>query len=154
MKNQKGFTLIELMIVVAIIAILAAIAISQYQDYVIRSQVSEGSSLADGTKTAVAEFYNNTGRFPASNESAGLAAETEIQGNYVSQLTVFGTGAEPGVIAATFSSSGNQKANEAIDTAILEFSPITHGGSIQWTCGDGGGGKLIEPKWLPSVCRD
>ena len=74
MKNQKGFTLIELMIVVAIIAILAAIAISQYQDYVIRSQVSEGSSLADGMKTAVAEFYNNTGRFPVDNASAGLAS--------------------------------------------------------------------------------
>src|SRR3569833_2347449 len=70
-KLQKGFTLIELMIVVAIIAILAAIAISQYQDYVIRSQVSEGSSLADGTKTAVAEFVNNYGRFAADNASYG-----------------------------------------------------------------------------------
>ena len=153
MKNQKGFTLIELMIVVAIIAILAAIAISQYQDYVIRSQVSEGSSLADGTKTAVAEFYNNTGRFPSTNESAGLAVSTEIQGNYVSELNVFGGGADPGQIEATFSSSSPQKANESIDTAILEFSPITHGGSISWNCGDGGGGKTIEDKWLPSVCR-
>ena len=148
MKNQKGFTLIELMIVVAIIAILAAIAISQYQDYVIRSQVSEGSSLADGTKTAVAEFYNNTGRFPSTNQSAGLAANTEIQGNYVSQLDVSG-----GPILATFSSSAPQKANAAIDTAILEFSPITHGGSIAWACGDGGGGKTIEDKWLPAICR-
>jgi type IV pilus assembly protein PilA len=153
MKNQKGFTLIELMIVVAIIAILAAIAISQYQDYVIRSQVSEGSSLADGTKTAVAEFYNNTGRFPESNESAGLSASTEIQGNYVSQLNVFGGGSTPGLIQAQFSSGGNQKANDKIYGSILQFSPITHGGSIQWSCGDGGATPTIEPKWLPSVCR-
>ena len=149
MKNQKGFTLIELMIVVAIIAILAAIAISQYQDYVIRSQVSEGSSLADGTKTAVAEFYNNTGRFPDSNTSAGLADPLEIVGNYVNDLNV---GSHQ--ILVTFSSASPQKANTAIDGAILRFSPVSHGGSISWVCGDGGGAKTIEDKWLPSVCRN
>jgi type IV pilus assembly protein PilA len=148
MKNQKGFTLIELMIVVAIIAILAAIAISQYQDYVIRSQVSEGSSLADGTKTALAEFYNNTGRFPTDNLSAGLAAPTEIVGNYVNDLNV-----ATGKILVTFSATSPQKANAAIDGSILQFSPITHGGSISWTCGDGGGTPTIDAKWLPSVCR-
>ena len=77
-KIQKGFTLIELMIVVAIIAILAAIAIPAYQDYVIRSQVSEGMSLLDGSKTAVAEFYSNRGHFPTNNESAGLAPKASI----------------------------------------------------------------------------
>src|SRR6478736_4415486 len=102
MKNQKGFTLIELMIVVAIIAILAAIAISQYQDYVIRSQVSEGSSLADGVKTAIGEFYNNYGRFPnvatAANQSLGLAAPASIIGSYVGSV-----GITSGVIQAHYS---------------------------------------------------
>ncbi|MEO7200362.1 MAG: prepilin-type N-terminal cleavage/methylation domain-containing protein, partial [Dokdonella sp.] len=70
-KMQKGFTLIELMIVVAIIAILAAIAIPAYQDYLVRSQVSEGATLSDGAKTAVAEYYANHGKFPPSNISAG-----------------------------------------------------------------------------------
>src|SRR5487761_2054557 len=92
MNMQKGFTLIELMIVVAIIAILAAIAIPAYQDYVIRSQVTEGLSLADGAKTAVAEFYSNTGRMPTNNASAGLATDTSISGSYVSKLDVGLTG--------------------------------------------------------------
>jgi type IV pilus assembly protein PilA len=144
MKNQKGFTLIELMIVVAIIAILAAIAISQYQDYVIRSQVSEGSSLADGMKTAVAEFYNNTGRFPLANESAGLAVPSEIVGNYVNEVNAGG-----GKIRATFSSATPQKANSAINGMVLEFSPVTSGGSIAWECNR----NTLAEKWVPQICR-
>jgi type IV pilus assembly protein PilA len=145
MKNmQKGFTLIELMIVVAIIAILAAIAIPAYQDYIIRSQVSEGSTLADGAKTAVAEFYSNTGRMPSTNESAGLAAATSITGTYVSQVAVDG-----GVITATFESSAPQKANSAIDGSTLVLSPVTSAGSTSWTC-DGG---TVGRKYLPSSCR-
>jgi len=144
MKNQKGFTLIELMIVVAIIAILAAIAISQYQDYVIRSQVSEGSSLADGMKTAVAEFYNNTGRFPVDNASAGLAPPEEIVGNYVNQVN-----AANGIIRAMFASAAPQKANAAINGMVLSFSPITSGGSISWDCNR----NALEEKWVPQICR-
>jgi type IV pilus assembly protein PilA len=145
MKVQKGFTLIELMIVVAIIAILAAIAISQYQDYVIRSQVSEGSSLADGMKTAVAEFYNNTGRFPGSNASAGLSVSTSIVGNYVSQVDAAG-----GAIVATYSSTAPRKSNTAINGQTLTFSPVTSAGSITWECNKSAG---MQDKWVPQICR-
>ena len=148
MKKQQGFTLIELMIVVAIIAILAAIAISQYQDYVIRSQVSEGSSLADGTKTAVAEFVNNYGRFAGDNASYGLSQNTSIVGKYVTQVDVAGTSGD-GRIEVTF---GNA-AHTAIATGLLVFSPITHAGSIEWTC-DSGAGTDIDNKYRPTPCRD
>jgi type IV pilus assembly protein PilA len=141
MKNQKGFTLIELMIVVAIIAILAAIAISQYQDYVIRSQVSEGSSLADGIKTAVGEFVNNRGRFPMSNNSAGLASSASISGEYVGAVSVAN-----GLISASYS---GKKANKAIAAPLhLQFSPITHAGSIEWHCIS----DELKQKWCPSSC--
>ena len=158
MKNQKGFTLIELMIVVAIIAILAAIAISQYQDYVIRSQASEGSSLADGMKTAVAEFNNNYGRFSTSgNLSYGLSLPSSIFGSYVVSVGVTsGTGAGGGRILAHFASAANatpRNANSALDTKILGFSPITHAGSIEWNCKSTAGTTVLN-KHRPTVCRD
>ena len=148
---QKGFTLIELMIVVAIIAILAAIAISQYQDYVIRSQVSEGSALADGVKTAVAEFYQNKGYFPSNNQSAGLASSASIKGQYVGHVTVF---ASSGVISAYFDAVAGSKANTKLVTAAstaangLQFSAITNAGSIEWHCKSG----AILQKWCSSSC--
>ncbi len=152
MKMQKGFTLIELMIVVAIIAILAAIAISQYQDYVIRSQVSEGSSLADGVKTAVGEFYNNYGRFPnasaAQNFSLGLALPDSIVGSYVGSV-----GISAGVINAHYSNGTGFKANDKINNATLLFSPITKSGSMVWTCKKSPTGTSLENKWLPASCR-
>jgi len=145
MKSHKGFTLIELMIVVAIIAILAAIAMSQYQDYVIRAQLSEGMSLADAVKTTIGDFYQNRGRFPANNFSAGLTGPTTIQGNYVSQVSTSG-----GVITSTY---GN-RVNAAAFGATLEFSPTTHGGSIDWHCKKGSGSPILEDRWLPKNCRN
>lgn len=143
MKKTLGFTLIELMIVVAIIAILAAIALPAYQDYTIRSQVSEGSVLADGSKTALAEFRSDTGRWPPSHVSAGLAATTDIKGKYVASLDAE---TAPGTIIATY---GNQ-AHKNIATKTLIFSGISNIGSVDWNCKGKG---TVDAKYLPNVCR-
>ena len=140
---QKGFTLIELMIVVAIIGILAAIAIPAYQDYTARSQVSEALSLASGAKTAVTEYYSSEGTFPADNAAAGIA--TSINGNYVQSVVV-----SNGVITATMNSSG---VSAGISGAQLVLSPRDAGGSVTWTCKAGTGSSAIDPKYLPSSCR-
>ena len=147
MKNvQKGFTLIELMIVVAIIAILAAIAIPAYQNYLIRSQVSEGAVLTDGAKTAISEFYSNKGHFPTNNESAGLPSNiASISGKYVASVDV---SQASGVIEAKF---GGQ-ANTAISGKIFGLSASANGGSINWTCSNSSY-TTVDAKYLPSSCR-
>ena len=146
---QQGFTLIELMIVVAIIGILAAIAIPAYQDYTIRAQVSEGLSLADGAKTAVSEYYTNHGTFGTSNTTIGLASAGSITGSYVSQVN-----AANGIIKIKYSKSAPQKANSNIDGDYLTLSAVTSSaGSIVWACGTTAAGTTVPSKYLPSSCH-
>ena len=143
MKKQQGFTLIELMIVVAIIGILAAIAIPAYQDYTIRAQVSEGLNLSGGAKAAVTEYFQDRGTMPATNALAGLATNTDIQGKYVDQVTV-----TSGVISVQYGNS----AHAVITGQHLELTPDTaNPGSVQWDCATAG--TEIENKHLPAACR-
>ena len=142
MKKQQGFTLIELMIVVAIIGILAAIAIPAYQDYTIRAQVSEGLSLAAGSKTAVAEYYQDRGVMPTTNLMAGVSLPGEITGKYVDTVTV----GAAGTVTVTY----GQPDTNALLVGVLVLTPTPNTGSISWGCTVG---STIQPKWLPSACR-
>ena len=142
-KVQQGFTLIELMIVVAIIGILAAVAIPAYQDYTIRAKVTEGLSLASAGKTAVSEFFASNGALPTSNASAGLAEPQSISGNDVGRVEV-GDDPVDGTITVTFSSR-----TADINGSTLVLEPRTDSGSVIWNCTGGD----LEPKYRPSSCR-
>jgi type IV pilus assembly protein PilA len=142
MKKQQGFTLIELMIVVAIIGILAAIAIPAYQDYTIRAQVSEGLNLAGGAKAAVSEYTMDRGSFPDDNDIAGISAETDITGKYVTGVLV-----EDGVITVTY----GRDAHRIIRAQELSLSPFTNAGSVEWVCESPS--SSIADKHLPAACR-
>ena len=165
-KLQKGFTLIELMIVVAIIGILAAIAIPAYQDYTIRAQVTEGLNLAAAAKAAVAETFLNRGTGPVGRVEAGMSANaTDTNGKYVTQVDVVN-----GVIEITYGYEANQKIAAGNET--LELVPyVTPDGSVVWQCGGApapsgsatlmsgaatGGGTLAGAnfvRYLPAACR-
>jgi type IV pilus assembly protein PilA len=163
MKVQKGFTLIELMIVVAIIGILAAIAIPAYQDYTIRAQVTEGLNLAGAAKSAVSESFAATGNWPADNVAAGIGASSDIVGKYVVDVLVTG-----GQIQVTF---GNQANATNLATKTLLLTPGTSvNGDVAWQCGSKDmstavgvtpaaaweattAGGTVAQKYRPAECR-
>ncbi|ENX1907191.1 pilin, partial [Neisseria gonorrhoeae] len=124
---QKGFTLIELMIVIAIVGILAAVALPAYQDYTARAQVSEAILLAEGQKSAVTEYYLNHGKWPENNTSAGVANPADIKGKYVQSVTVAN-----GVVTAQMKPSG---VNNEIKDKRLSLWGRRENGSVKWFCG-------------------
>ncbi|HGP0414219.1 TPA: pilin, partial [Neisseria meningitidis] len=124
---QKGFTLIELMIVIAIVGILAAVALPAYQDYTARAQVSEAILLAEGQKSAVTEYYLNHGEWPKNNTSAGVATSADIKGKYVKSVEV-----KNGVVTATMLSTG---VNNEIKGKKLSLWAKRQNGSVKWFCG-------------------
>ncbi|HFB5593546.1 TPA: pilin, partial [Neisseria gonorrhoeae] len=124
---QKGFTLIELMIVIAIVGILAAVALPAYQDYTARAQVSEAILLAEGQKSAVTEYYLNHGKWPEDNDKAGVASSSSIKGKYVKEVKV-----ENGVVTATMNSSN---VNKEIKDKRLSLWGRRQDGSVKWFCG-------------------
>ncbi|HEZ5590648.1 TPA: pilin [Neisseria meningitidis] len=161
---QKGFTLIELMIVIAIVGILAAVALPAYQDYTARAQVSEAILLAEGQKSAVTEYYLNHGEWPKNNTSAGVASSSKIKGKYVKEVEV-----KNGVVTATMLSSG---VNKEIQGKKLSLWAKRQDGSVKWFCGQpvqradkatnndavtaapDNSNNGINTKHLPSTCRD
>ena len=177
-KIQKGFTLIELMIVVAIIGILAAIAIPAYQDYTIRSQVTEGLNLAGALKAAVAERYAQTGAWPETLTELGLVeadgvTETPPFGKYVLSVDMGGA-ANPGTIVITYADdTQNRQANAVLNNGVLALQPfLSDNQDVIWRCGDaddpldavatdaagtasGDSTALTDilPKYLPASCR-
>jgi type IV pilus assembly protein PilA len=165
---QKGFTLIELMIVVAIIGILAAIAIPAYQDYTIRSQVTEGLNLASAVQTGVAESFANTGTFPVDISFAGGDLASPPSGKYVGSVTV--TNGTISVIYGGAAGAPGGQANANLTNKVLALQPLLSlNNDVVWNCGlkpaigaqptaapnspAATGLTTVLPKYLPQNCR-
>jgi type IV pilus assembly protein PilA len=162
-RNNQGFTLIELMIVVAIIGILASMAVAAYQTYTVRAQITEGINMASSAKTPIVDAFNMTGMPPTDRAAAGMTPlATDTQGSYVSQVDVI-----DGRIEVTFGKNSHQ----VIFGKSFSMTPyLSGGGSILWRCGaaaapagavemTGGGvtaahlAPTVETRYLPKACR-
>lgn len=145
---EKGFTLIELMIVVAIIAILAAFALPAYQDYTKRTRVAEGLTLATSAKIAMVEYFTTQGTWPATNAAAGMAAAADIKGNAVTSVTVASN--EITILYNTKVDAGGSNNKVILQAPTAPAS----GESITWKCNPSATGTSVDSKYLPPECRN